>query len=115
MSRYVNQIKTPFNPVTLYQPLSEYLLREGFSQINYKGVRAWKKGMGILTAPQYVILSNGPDYIQLEAFLRFAILPGVYAGEMGITGFGGAIPKRLLKKRVEAIEQYLYSLWQPKQ
>jgi len=112
MARYLNQIKTPVPPESLYAPIEQYLTSEGFTQVNYKGVVAWKKGVGILTAPQYVIISNGPDYIQVEAFIRNAILPGVYVGEMGIDGFYGAIPKSLLKTRVLSIETFIYSLWQ---
>lgn len=37
----------------------------------------------------------------LEAWIKFAILPGVYVGEMGTKGFVGALPKQLLKERVD--------------
>ena len=95
------------------QPIGDYLSAEGFKQETYKGVLAWRKGNGILTGPQYVIISYGPDFVQVEAFLKFAILPGVYAGEMGANnGFVGAIPKSMLLRRISTIEQYIYSLWQ---
>ena len=39
------------------------------------------------------------------AISGFAILPGWYVGEMGLDGAFAIIPKRKLKKRVEAIEE----------
>ena len=113
MSRYVNQIKCPIAPAGLAQPIADYLTKEGFGLVNYKGSQVWKKGMGILTGPQYICVSYGADFIQIEAFIKNALLPGVYFGEIGIDGFYGAIPKSLLKQRVTTIEQYIYSLWQP--
>lgn len=73
-----------------------------------KDENVWKKGKGVLTGPQYIKLTplNDGTYI-LEAWVKFAILPGVYVGEMGITGFFGAIPKSFLKARVEMIFQCL--------
>lgn len=61
-----------------------------------------KKGVGLLTAPQFLKLSvnNDGSYV-LEAWIKFAILPGVYVGEMGTKGFVGALPKQLLKERVD--------------
>lgn len=61
-----------------------------------------EKGVGLLTAPQFLKLSvnNDGSYV-LEAWIKFAILPGVYVGEMGTKGFVGALPKQLLKERVD--------------
>jgi len=112
MARYINRIQVPFEPQSLLQPMGDYLTREGFSQTTYKGQIVWKKGIGMLTAPQYVAFSFGEDYVQLEAFIKFALFPGVYIGEMGIKGVFGAIPKNLLKTRVTAIELFLSTLIQ---
>jgi hypothetical protein len=112
MTRYINRINTPVPPLSLSQALGDYLNAEGFTQVQYKGNLVWKKGSGVLTAPQYVILTYGEQEIILEAFIKFAALPGVYVGELGTTGFVGAIPKGMLKTRIEAIERYIYSLWQ---
>ena len=115
MARYQNEIKVSVDPTTLYQPISEYLIKEGFAQHNYGGVNAWKKGVGMLTAPQFFIFSNTEDSILIEAFIKNAILPGVYVGEMGLSGFYGAVPKQLLRTRVEAIENYIRSLGVPQE
>ena len=115
MARYQNEIKVPVDPTTLYQPISEYLTKEGFTQYNYKGVNAWKKGVGMFTAPQFLIFSNTEDSILIEAFIKYPLFPGVYIGEMGITGFFGAFPKQLLKGRVVSIENYIKGLGTPQE
>ena len=111
MSRYKNALKTPRESAFYAPSIGQYMQNEGFSLVDYKGYKVWKKGVGMLTAPQYLSVQYQDNVIYIEAFLRNAILPGVYAGEMGLDGFYGAIPKELLKQRVNALEQYIYSLW----
>lgn len=109
--RYVNRIATPNLDVDkLSAALGDYMVKEGFSLVDYKGQKAWKKGVGMMTAPQYLVLSYAPGEVTLEAFIRTALLPGVYVGESGIDGFYGAIPKSMLKKRVETVEGYINDL-----
>ena len=116
MARYVNQIPAPVDPNAFTQPIADYMTKEGFQLVDYKGTKLWKKGVGVLTAPQYLSISYGPDFVRIEAFIRYALLPGVYVGEMGISGGFGAIPKSMLKSRVQQIEQYILSMWsQPPQ
>lgn len=113
MARYQNRIilqNVDMNFVS--SEIAKYLTNEGFSIVTHKGQQVWKKGMGILTAPQYIALFFSQNEVVIEAFLRYAILPGVYVGEMGIDGVFGAIPKTALKGRVTAVEQYLYSIIQ---
>jgi hypothetical protein len=110
MSRYVNQLQLPRQSEQLTNQINEFMTREGFKIIQYKGQQVWKKGMGIITAPQYLAISYGPGFVQIEAFIRYAILPGVYIGEMGIGGVFGSIPKSNLKNRVQRIEQFIIGL-----
>ncbi|MBR5285728.1 MAG: zinc ribbon domain-containing protein, partial [Clostridia bacterium] len=44
------------------------------------------------------------DRIVVEAWIKFAVVPGVYAGEMGIDGVFGAVPKSMLSGRVRNVE-----------
>lgn len=105
-------MQTP-GPADFYAPaISQYMYNEGFRLVDYKGFKVWKKGVGLVTAPQYFSIQYRENVIYLEAFLRYAILPGVYIGEMGINGFIGAVPKSLLKSRVGTVENYIISLWQ---
>jgi len=105
-------MQTP-NPAEFYAPaINQFMLNEGFTLIDYKGYKVWKKGVGIATAPQYFSIQYSANTIYLEAFIRYPILPGVYVGEMGLSGFFVAVPKSLLKGRVFAIEKYIVDLWQ---
>ncbi len=107
MGRYVQYFTTPFTQQQVAEGFSHFMTSEGFTLTNVKGEQVWKKGMGLLTAPQYLKLSDlGGTYV-LEAWIKFALLPGVYVGEMGINGAFGAIPKKLLKDRVNSVFQGL--------
>lgn len=67
----------------------------------------WKKGTGLLVAPQFVKLSVTPQGIQLEAWLQFALLPGVFMGEFDLEGAFMLIPKRQLRSVVKKVEDAL--------
>ena len=116
MARYGKRF--PMENVDVNYVMTEagkYMVNEGFTLVDYKGQKVWKKGIGMLTAPQYLVISGSPQEIVVEAFIRYALFPGVYVGEMGIDGFFGAVPKSMLKTRVQAVEGYLVSVIQHQQ
>jgi len=116
MARYSNNIPfTNIDNAFVAAEIAKFMTNEGFKSINYKGQQVWKKGSGIITAPQYLSITFTPNSILVEAFIKQALLPGVYVGEMGITGFYGAMPKQLLAGRVRSVENYLYSILQQQQ
>ena len=108
MGRYVAEY-TIGQPDDFIRMVSEdYFQKEGFKLVPYKGEMLWKKGCGVLTAPQYIKLAYGQGIVHVEAFLRWAILPGVYVGEMALdNGFVGAIPKSMLMDKVNALLRLL--------
>ena len=112
MARYQNMMQTPNQADFYATAIGQYMVNEGFTLVDYKGFKVWKKGVGLLVAPQYFSIQYNGNNIFLEAFIRYALLPGVYIGEMGIDGVFGAIPKGLLKDRVRSVEGYIISLWQ---
>ena len=83
--------------------MKDFFEKEGFVSAEYQGERVWKKGVGMMTAPQFIKVQTYPGGVHVEAWLKYAILPGVYAGEMGTSGFLVAIPKKMLRDRVEAL------------
>lgn len=87
--------------------LTDFFAKEGFQLTDYNGERVWKKGIGMLAAPQFIKVSYYAGQVHLEAWLKFAILPGVYCGEMGLDGFWGFAIKEQLKSRVMALIQLL--------
>lgn len=104
MPRYVNDVPTSMPVQHVMTQVQGYLQSEGFRPM---ADGSWQKGMGILTGPQLVFVAPGNNFIHIEAWIKFAILPGVYAGEMGIDGAFAFIPKRALKNRVQAIESFI--------
>ena len=112
MSRYVNRIPLGNADVSMITArVGEFMTAEGFKEIPYKGGLAWKKGAGIMMGPQSLVVSYTQTDVTVEAFIKYALFPGVFIGEMSMNSFWvGAIPRGLLQSRVTKIEQYLYSL-----
>ena len=103
MSRYIMPFITPYNPQQVQEYINSYMQNEGFTYVTKNGESYWKKGMGIMTAPQFVKITPDNGRYILEAWIKLALLPGVYVGEMGVKGFVGAVPKSMLKSRVDNI------------
>lgn len=83
--------------------LKDFCAKEGFEYTQFKGENVWKKGIGMMTAPQFIKVDYQNGKVRLEAWMKYAILPGVYCGEMGLTGFWGFAVKQMLKSRVDAL------------
>lgn len=107
MSRYHNEFISSKSDSQLKLIADDYFSKEGFKLVNYKGQMVFKKGVGFLTAPQYIKLSFQNSNVILEAFLKYPIFIGVYVGEMGLKGFFAVVPKGLLKSKVETLESLL--------
>ena len=105
MSRYESlfQITQPYQ--ALFPQIRSYLELEGYDYTNYKGEDLFKKGVGLVSAPSFVSISFPGNMIRIQAFIKFAFLPGVYGDDMDLEGFTGIAVKKPLKSRVERIEQ----------
>lgn len=100
MSRFVADY-TISKPDDMIKFIAEdFLKKEGFSQTVYKGENVWKKGIGAVTAPQFIKLQYGQGHVHLEAWIKSF-------GEHGLTGFYGAIPKSELNSRVQNLVRLL--------
>ncbi|HJD23574.1 MAG TPA: DUF4190 domain-containing protein [Firmicutes bacterium] len=86
----------------------DFLRKEGFALVTYRGESVWKKGQGLLTAPQFIKLQYAGGAVHLEAWIKWAVLPGVYCGEMGLDGAMGFAVKAALRKRVDMLVALLY-------
>lgn len=108
MGRYHNEFKFE-HPIheQLFADIHQYMLNEGYEYRNFEGEDVYKKGKGLATGPTFVKIMADQNHIVIEAWIKFAILPGVYAGESGIDGFYGAIPKGMLGDRVRFIERMI--------
>lgn len=107
MSRYVNELNVTKSVDECAYIVQEIMRIEGFEFVEYKGEQVWKKGMGLMTAPQFIKIGFMPGRVHIEAWLRYALLPGVYVGEMGLDGFFGIALKKMLQGRVRKIEEQL--------
>ena len=106
MSRYRNQLPTRLPPDQVHQKLANYLTLQGFRLVDPPQT-VWQKGAGLMFNPQFIRYESHPGQLVLEAWIKFAILPGVYLGEMGIDGLFLFIPKKMLKGKVQEIERML--------
>ena len=102
MSRTITKFTSPFEPNAAFDAFSKYMFREGFEFVRKDGQQYWKKGSGLMAGPQFLKLTanNDGSYV-LEAWVKFAILPGLYVGEMGVKGIVAVLPKQLLKERMD--------------
>ena len=108
MSRYVNEVPTSLSPQEIVAIATEYLRGEGFALKQRDGEEVWQKGEGWAVAPQFMKVVPGNGTAHVEAWhAGFALLPGVYFGEMDLTGAYGWAVKAALKPRVAEIERRL--------
>ena len=102
MARFIQHFISPLSEKEVVEGFFAFARKEGFEPHTEDGESCWKKGVGVATAPQFLKLSRGNGDYVLEAWIKFAVVPGVYAGEMDLNDFTGAIPKKKLKSRVNA-------------
>jgi len=107
MSRYLIEFQSSKTKAEIGQILDTYFANEGFKPIEYKGEHVYKKGIGLLTAPQYLLVEYGDNAVKIQAWIKNALLPGVYVGEMGLKGFVGAVPKAALRSKVDYLVKIL--------
>lgn len=108
MSRYLNDLPTTLAADEIARITEEYMRGEGFQYKNWRGEMVWQKGEGFAVTPQFMKITPGQGAVRVEAWLAgFAFFPGVYAGEMGLTGFYGWAVKAALRPRVAEIERRL--------
>ncbi len=104
MARTTMDITTKKSAKEMEGIIASFMDKEGFKKTTMKGEEIWKKGIGMVTAPQFLKTEIKSGALHLEAWLKTALLPGVYVGEMGITGFYGFAIKATLRKRVEKLK-----------
>ncbi len=114
MARYVKEFQMNVAPQTVHATINQYLQSEGYEYINYDGENVFKKGQGVLGNPTFFKLSYIGNMVRLETWMKYAFFPGVYVGELGITGFVGSAVKGPWKNRIANIENILSNMAAPK-
>ena len=107
MARTVQVFPIAYFPQALFNDIHAYLLSEGYEYIQYQNENVYKKGKGLAMGPTFFKISYQNNAVYLEAWLKFAALPGVYAGESGLDGLMGAAVKGPLRQRFAYIESMI--------
>lgn len=108
MGRFIRQVQTALPPQQAVAVINNFYAANGFSQYNYNNELWFKKG-GVFLGPRVMRALVYGNTIIIEGFVRYAILPGVYVGEIGDDGFVGAIPQSKLKKNIADLTAQLGS------
>lgn len=103
MSRFKTEIQLNKPESFIDFIIKDFFSKEGFVNKEKDGESFWQYGTGLLTAPQFIKYTYENGVLDLEVWLKFALLPGVYCGEMGLKGFFGAAPKATLRKKIDQL------------
>ena len=110
MARYTCDFIMEQNQQEFFNRAFELLKGMGYQYVNHKGEDVFKKGNGWVSAPTFFKITYSGTTVRMEAWMKTALLPGVYAGEHGIDGFYGFAVKDVLKSRVKQLEQLIMSM-----
>lgn len=75
---------------------NDFLVKEGFRQVNYKGETVWKHGYGVWVAPSYIKLQYGNGHLHLETWIRSF-------GEHSLDGAWGFAVKAYVRNQVNSL------------
>ncbi len=107
MARHIRDFQTGADAQTVHNAISNYLMGEGYEYIQYDGENVFKKGQGVWSNPSFFKFSYSGNMVRMETWMKYAFFPGVYVGELGLTGFVGCAMKGPWKKRITNIEAIL--------
>ena len=77
--------------------LTNFMVKNGFNYVQYKGETVHKKGNGWVMAPRIYKFKVEGNKLHIESWLPFAILPGVYVGESGLDSWFGIAVKKVMR------------------
>ena len=109
MARYTKDFQCAADPQAVFNAVSNYLYSENFQYENFDGENVFKKGNGVLTGPCFFRLVFVQGYIRLESWMKYALLPGVFIGELDSSSLIGSGIRGIWKKRLTAVEDIIAS------
>lgn len=107
MSRYIRDIVLNQPEDFVEYMMNDYLTKEGFKLVNFKGEQVYRSGGGIFEMPKMIIWNYQNGVFHLEAWTRACWLPGVYGKESDMSGFVGALPKQKFRDSIMELERLL--------
>lgn len=103
MAKHVIEYTLNTDPQRVFDFVDQYLTSEGYRYREYQGENVFQKGRGWLCAPSFFKFTFIDNKMILETWMKYALLPGVYVGEIGLTGPVGAFVKGPWKRRLKEI------------
>ena len=110
MARYICDFMMEHNQQEFFNRAHQFLTSMGYEYVTHKGEDVFKKGNGWVSAPTFFKLTYSGTTVRMEAWMKTALLPGVYAGEHGIDGVWGFAVKDILKSRVCQLQELIMSM-----
>lgn len=107
MARHIKEFQINAAPQAVHMVLNQYLQSEGYEYINYDGENVFKKGNGFLGNPTFFKFAYSGNMVRMETWMKYAFFPGIYIGELSITGFVGCAVKGAWKERIDNVENIL--------
>lgn len=104
MGRTVREYSLPAPSQELVMEVQNYLSSEGYKPKLEGGEEVYQKGSGLMMGPTFIKFTMNGNIARVEAWMKYAILPGVYGGEIDLDSFVGAAVKGPLKSRMAFIE-----------
>lgn len=109
MGREIRMYPPVSQPEAVFEQIKMSLSSLGFEYVNYEGEMVFKKGHGILTGPNFLKITFLNEGVKAEGWLKFALLPGVYFGEIDLKSPIGFAAKSGIKNGLASIESILNS------
>ncbi len=107
MARTISDFQSTRTDEQVQQIVMDFMGKEGFKYTTVKGEPVWKKGVGMMAAPQFMKVECKNGHVHIEAWVKMALLPGVYVGEMALKGFVAIAVKKPLQNRVNTLTAIL--------
>lgn len=94
MARHYQEVETNLTEKQLEKKIADFITIDGYRAVNYKSeANVYKKGYGLIAAPQYVKLEIQDNKIIIQAWIK----PFIVIKESSLKGFLGIVPKKALK------------------
>ena len=107
MARFTQDYTMKGTPDSCFGAISQFMSSKGFEYTEYEGESVFKKGNGWIAAPTFVKVSFFGERARVEAWMKYALLPGVFVGELGMTGFVGCAAKGTMKNAATTIDRIM--------
>lgn len=109
MARYKKCFQLNISPTDFMNFAEAYFRGNGYNYAVHNGENVFQRSHGWFTGPKFVKFSFAENRVQIEGWIKMAILPYVFLGEMdfSIGSYFGIIPKKQMRDVVFGFERQL--------